>query len=105
MSKLNSDGTALIYSTYLGGSNDDLGNAVSLDSLRNTYVTGITESSNFPTTVGALQATFGAVADAFFSKLNSTGSALIYSTYLGGSDIDQGRGWRWTRLTTPMLPG
>ena len=64
-----------------------------MDLSGNAYVTGSARSSDFPTTVGALQATFGGgLEDAFLSNLNNTGSALLYSTYLGGSGIDEGFG-------------
>src|SRR5713226_9516189 len=92
VSKLNSSGSALLYSTYLGGSSDAVGQGIAVDSSGNAYVTGYTQSSNFPTTAGALQTTFGGLADAFVSKLNSSGSALVYSTYLGGGSTDFGFG-------------
>ena len=93
VSKLNSTGSALVYSTYLGGSSSDGGDGIALDSSGNAYVTGSTQSSDFPTTAGALQTTLaGGDFDAFVSKLNSTGSALVYSTYLGGSSSDGGDG-------------
>lgn len=76
----------LSYSTFLGGSNSsDVGTAIAVDSAGNAYVTGWTYSSNFPL-VNAYDSRIGASdMDVFVSKLNSTGSALIYSTYLGGS--------------------
>jgi hypothetical protein len=92
VSKLNPTGSALSYSTYLGGSGFDLGVGIALDASGNAYLTGITGSSDFPTTSGAFQTTYGGGTDAFVSKLNSTGSSLRYSTYLGGSDYDTGRG-------------
>jgi hypothetical protein len=74
----------LIYSTYLGGSGTDYGFAIAVDSSGNAYITGRTNSTNFPT-VNPLQPTYGGgVLDAFVAKINSTGSALVYSTYLGG---------------------
>jgi len=83
----------LVYSSYLGGSGDDLGSAIAVDASGNAYVTGFTESADLPTTPGAFQTTFGGgVSDAFVSKLNAAGSALLYSSYLGGSDIDNGTG-------------
>ncbi|HEV2349102.1 MAG TPA: SBBP repeat-containing protein [Terriglobia bacterium] len=91
VTKLSLDGSALVYSTYLGGNSYDLGNGIAVDSFGSVYVTGYAESANFPTTAGAFQTTFGGgVSNAFVTKLNPTGSALVYSTYLGGSNIDRG---------------
>jgi hypothetical protein len=91
VTKLNSSGSALIYSTYLGGRGDDYGQGIALDSLGNAYVTGFTSSSNFPTNVAAFQTTLAGSFDAFVTKLNPAGSApLVYSTYLGGSNDDHG---------------
>jgi hypothetical protein len=90
--KLNATGSALVYSTYLGGSSTDEGFAIGVDASGNAYVTDITVSTNFPTTTDAFQATFGGGDDAFVTKLNTTGSALVYSTYLGGSNVDFGNG-------------
>jgi hypothetical protein len=92
VSKLNSRGSALVYSTYLGGSSTDYGPGIAVDLADNAYVTGSTDSSDFPTTAGALQTTYGGGNDAFVSKLNNSGSALVYSTYLGGGDLDVGVG-------------
>ncbi|MFI5252340.1 MAG: SBBP repeat-containing protein [Bacteroidota bacterium] len=81
----------LVYSTFIGesvnfeGDRGDWGNAIAIDVSGNAYITGITTSSNYPTTSGAYQTTFLSGMDAFVTKLNSTGSALVYSTYLGGS--------------------
>jgi hypothetical protein len=92
ITKLNSTGTTpLIYSTYLGGSADDLGNDIAVDSSGAAYVTGETESANFPTQSPIQGANAGA-NDAFVTKLNPTGSARVYSTYLGGSADDLGNG-------------
>lgn len=93
ISKFNADGTALIYSTYLGGSDSDQSFGIAIDHSGNAYVTGETFSTDFPTTANAFQPTFaGGVSDAFITKLNPTASALIYSTYLGGDDEDRGNG-------------
>jgi len=93
VTKLNATGSALVYSTYLGGGSDDLGHAIAVDATGNAYVTGVTFSSNFPTTRDAFDTSFnGGIVDAFVTKLNATGSALVYSTYLGGSSDDRGRG-------------
>src|SRR5262249_43224668 len=88
VTKLNSTGTALVYSTYLGGSNNDLGYAIAVDSSGNAYVTGSTASANFPTR-SPLQAGLTGSKDAFLLKLNPAGTALVYSTYLGGSGLDE----------------
>jgi len=91
VTKLNPAGSALVYSTYLGTSKSDTGWGIAVDSSGSAYVTGITESSNFPT-ANAVQAVFGGNFDAFVTKLNPAGSALVYSTFLGGSSSDSGRG-------------
>src|SRR5439155_726812 len=85
VTKLNPAGSALVYSTYLGGSGPDDGKGIAVDAAGNAYVTGSTASSNFPTTIGAFQTIKGGSGNAFVTKLNPTGSALVYSTYLGGS--------------------
>jgi hypothetical protein len=93
ITKLNPSGSALVYSTFLGGSGDEAGNGIAIDASGNAYVTGFTNSGDFPTTRAAFQAAYGGgVSDAFVSKLNAAGSALVYSTYLGGNDIDNGTG-------------
>ncbi|HZF19422.1 MAG TPA: SBBP repeat-containing protein [Burkholderiales bacterium] len=93
VAKVDPSGSALIYSTYLGGSGGDRAFAIAIDDERNAYVTGDTASADFPTTAGAFQTTFkgpAGILDAFVTKLNPTGSVLIYSTYLGGSTFDSG---------------
>jgi Beta-propeller repeat len=84
VTKLNATGSALVYSTYLGGTGDDQGRGIAVDGAGNAYVTGYTDSTNFPTTTGSFQPVSG-VGQAFVAKLNQTGSALAYSTYLGSS--------------------
>lgn len=85
VTKLNVAGSALSYSTYIGGSSDEQGYAIALDGSGNVYGAGATTSSNFPT-VNPVQAMLGDGGDAFVFKLNAGGSALVYSTYLGGTD-------------------
>jgi len=83
---------ALFYSTYLGGSDSDEGFAIAVDTAGNAYVTGSTFSIDFPTTQGAFQTTLvGFHGVAFVTKLNSTGSGLVYSTYLGGAIEERGQ--------------
>ncbi len=90
VTKLNAAGSAIVYSTYLGGNNYDMGLGLALDAAGNAYLTGLTASANFPTTSGAFQPTFQGLEDAFVTKLNAAGSALVYSTYLGGTSYDEG---------------
>lgn len=96
IAKLNPEGTDLVYSTFLGGSGSDYAYGITLDAAGNAYVTGATTSTNFPTTPSAFQTTHdpgtcGSISltapcnNAFVAKLNSTGTALIYSTYLNGN--------------------
>ncbi len=93
VTKLNPAGSALVYSTYLGGSDIDLAFDLAVDAAGNAYVTGYTFSRNFPVTPGAFQTVHGGGdQDAFVTKLNPAGSALVYSTYLGGNRPDLGYG-------------
>jgi hypothetical protein len=92
VTKLNPAGSALIFSTYLGGTGSDYGYAIALDGSANAYITGYTTSTNFPTTAGAFEQVFGGSYDAFVAKLAAAGSSLLYSTYLGGSGTDVGYG-------------
>jgi hypothetical protein len=92
VSKINPKSSALVYSTYLGGSAYDYGQGIAVDSSGDAYVTGFTASTDFPT-MNPLQPTFGGgYSDAFVTELNPAGSALVYSTYLGGSGNDYGQG-------------
>jgi hypothetical protein len=90
VTKVNPAGTALIYSTYFGGrEGSETGSGVAVDANGNVVITGTTMASDFPT-VNAYQATFGGTDDAFAAKLNSTGSAVVFSTFLGGNNTDLG---------------
>jgi beta-propeller repeat-containing protein/centrosomal CEP192-like protein len=91
VAKLDPSGSKLLYSTYLGGSGIDGANGIAVDSSGNAYVTGTTGSTDFPTQ-NPLQAALGGGYDAFVTKLNPAGSALVYSTYLGGALNDLGTG-------------
>ncbi|MBI1729344.1 SBBP repeat-containing protein [Candidatus Acetothermia bacterium] len=103
LTKLNTSGDGLLYSTYLGGEGDDLAYGIALDASGNIYITGDTTSNNFPTKT-PLQAAFGGQGicgtdpntypceDTFIAKVDATGTALIYSTYFGGTGDDQGIG-------------
>ncbi len=95
VTKINAAGSALVYSSYLGGSLEDFG-YIAIDSSGNAYVTGYTESADFPTVnqiPGACQGTCGSgngKSDGFVTKINPAGDALVYSSYLGGSGDDEG---------------
>jgi hypothetical protein len=92
VTKIDAAGSTLVYSTYLGGGATDLGQGIAVDGAGNAYVTGYTNSSDFPAT-NALQATKGGFGyDAFVTKINAAGSAYVYSTYVGGSGDDFGQG-------------
>lgn len=90
VTKLNPGGSTLAYSTYLGGSGRDYASGIAVDSGGNVYVVGATDSPNFPT-LSPFQAHLAGATNAFITKLNAAGSALIYSTYLGGSRMDSAR--------------
>src|SRR5207302_2790391 len=90
VAKLNTAGTALVYSTYLGGSGLDEIRGITTDVSGNVYVAGYTNSANFPT-ANSLQP-YGGGDDVFVTKLNAMGTALVYSTYLGGSGNDDALG-------------
>jgi hypothetical protein len=92
VTKLNPAGSALVYSSYLGGNGPEFGHAIAVDAQGNAYVTGQAQSSNFPTTSGAFQPNSGGAGDAFVTKVNPSGSALVYSTHLGGRRRDSGSG-------------
>ncbi|MFN3533276.1 MAG: SBBP repeat-containing protein, partial [Candidatus Brocadia sp.] len=89
ITKLDASGSNLIYSTYLGGSKGDSGFGIAVDTAGNAYVTGNTYSTDFPTASALFENNTEYDTDAFITKLNALGS-LIYSSYLGGSDVDSG---------------
>jgi hypothetical protein len=93
VTKLNPSGSALVYSTYLGGRGSDYGYAIAVDAGGAAYVAGSTQSECFPMTAGAFDTTYEPGGpDAFVTKLNPTGTALVYSTYLGGTNSDSAYG-------------
>jgi len=92
--KVNASGTAFVYCGYIGGSNEDYGEGIAVDSSGNAYVAGYTYSteSTFPV-IGGLDPTHnGGIYDAFVAKVNASGTALVYCGYIGGSDYDSGNG-------------
>ncbi|MGH2628277.1 MAG: SBBP repeat-containing protein, partial [Anaerolineales bacterium] len=91
VAKLTPDGTTLAYATYLGGSSGERAFGIAVDGTGSAFITGQTSSSNFPAS-GAFQGTAPGNGDAFISKLAANGTALVYSTYLGGTAADRARG-------------
>ena len=89
VAKLNATGSALVYSTYLGGNAIDSGSAIAVDAAGNAYVVGTTFSADFPTK-NPFQSAKGAQQDAFVAKINAAGTAWVYATYLGGNNVDEG---------------
>ncbi|MBI4470945.1 MAG: SBBP repeat-containing protein [Acidobacteria bacterium] len=87
VTKLNANGNQIVYSTFIGGNNADTGDAIAVDSTGSAYATGRTWSTNFPA-VNAFQRVSGGASDVIVSKVNAAGTALSYSTYLGGRDVD-----------------
>ena len=90
VAKVNSSG-GLLYSTYLGGSGVDIGNAIAVDASGAAYVAGYTYSTDFPV-AGGLQTALGGDCDAFLAKLSPNGAVLLYATYLGGNGSDTATG-------------
>ena len=104
VSKISADGSTLVYSTFLGGSSQDVGNGIAVDTFGNAYVAGTTFSADFPVTAGSFDTLCGGdgrcgstwnvegltVPNAFITKINIAGSALVYSTFLGSYSITQG---------------
>ncbi|MBI5756026.1 MAG: SBBP repeat-containing protein [Nitrospirae bacterium] len=92
VTKIDASGTSLVYSTYLGGSNEDWGFGIAVDTYGNAYITGQTTSTDFPISSPIYGIHGGGLYDAFVTKINASGNALVYSTYLGGSGSDHGYG-------------
>ena len=117
VTRFNSTGAALVYSTYLGGSARDNARQIRVDGAGNAFVVGVTRSIDFPVTAGAFQPASAGITDVFVSQLNAAGSALNYSTYFGGSSSDSGFGIAiddsgdayitgWTQsVDLPVTPG
>jgi hypothetical protein len=87
-----SPNNALVYSTYYGGTGGDRPYGIGVDAQGNIYVGGTTESTDFPATASAFQTALSGTSDAFFFKINPNSSVVGYATYLGGEDLDDGRG-------------
>ena len=84
VAKLSPDGSTLLYSTYLGGSQGDFSKSITIDAAGNMFVVGLTDSADFPTTPGAFDTSYEPYGDTFVVKLNTAGTDLLYSTFVGG---------------------
>src|SRR5262249_30732582 len=105
VTELTADGKSLVYSTYLGGSGTELPRAIAVTSTGNAFVTGETNSTNFPTK-NPLQPTYGGGSnDAFVAEIQDLGAGLVYSTYLGGALDDRGFGIAVDRLGNAYVTG
>jgi hypothetical protein len=105
VSRLSPDGSNLVWSTHVGGTGNDAGLAIATDSQGNNIVTGQTSSSDFPTTAGAFDRTANDGWDAFALCLDPTGSALLWSTYLGGMSDDYGTTVIIDTMDNPLIGG
>jgi hypothetical protein len=95
VAKISSSGTSIEYSSYLGGFGDDSGYGIAVDNAGNAFVVGITHSAGFPVTADAAQTNYGGAGDAFLAEVNTGAfgpASLVYSTFLGGSELDQANG-------------
>lgn len=90
--KIHADGSGLAYCTFLGGTDWDIGRAITVDANGNVLVVGGTWSTDFPTTPGAVQPALADLRDTFLAKLNASGTTLLYSTFLGGAGQDEAVG-------------
>jgi len=90
--KFNTIGSGLVYSTFLGGLSHEVGRDIAVDGSGYAYVAGWTQSSNYPTTAGAYDQVFTGIEDAFVTKVNTAGTGLTFSTFLGASGLERGLG-------------
>ena len=105
VTKLDTDGSGLVYSTYLGGNRDEDGRGIAIDHSSRAYVTGFSMSTDFPTTPGSFAPTHSGGVDAFVVKFDLTGSSLEYATFLGGSHGDYGISLALDRTNAAYVTG
>jgi hypothetical protein len=104
VTKFSSSGQALVYSTYLGGTGSEYGKSIAVDAAGSAYVAGQTASANFPLQ-RPFQGIYGGGLDAFVTKFSASGKALVYSTYLGGSNLDDGTGIAVDAVSSAYVTG
>jgi hypothetical protein len=103
--KLNNTGSSLLFSTFIGGNNGEFASDFAIDNSNNIYITGSTISPNFPTTPNAYNTSYSGTLDSFSLKLNSNGSKILYSTFIGGSDEEWGRKIIIDKLGNAIISG
>ena len=109
VAKIDAAGSELLYCSYLGGADEDIGYGIAVDANANAYVTGVTYSTDFPTAGTQLQPTgYAGAGDAFLTKVNTTATghaSLVYSTYIGGNGLDQGNAVAVDASGNPYVAG
>lgn len=105
VAKINAAGTALLYCSYIGGTAYDVGSEITVNAAGEAYITGTTGSANFPTTAGAYDVVLGGSGDFFVTKFNTTGTALVFSTFVGGSGGEGGFGIALNSQDEPFVAG
>ncbi|MEZ5428168.1 MAG: SBBP repeat-containing protein [Pyrinomonadaceae bacterium] len=107
VTRFNAGGSGLLYSTLIGGSLDDIGLAIAVDSGNNAYITGYTNdgTTDYPTTSGAFDTTHNGIADAFVTKVDTRGENLLYSTFVGGNDLERGYDIKVDALGNAFITG
>ena len=104
LTKFDPTGTIMLSSAFIGGNGADETRGLAIDAAGNAYIAGVTRSTNFPT-VNAVQTTLNGLSDAFVIKISATGYGIVFSTYLGGSDLDEGAGVAVDAATNVYVTG
>lgn len=105
VSKMNTSGNSLVFSTFIGGSDKDVGNCLDIDSNNNIYVVGFTESLNYPTQNPLYNSHGGGELDAILTKLSNNGSSLLFSSFIGGSNDENGYGIKVNSINEAYITG
>ncbi|HKY51070.1 MAG TPA: SBBP repeat-containing protein [Candidatus Limnocylindria bacterium] len=105
VSELSLTGSTLVFSTYLGGTSTDQGMGIAIDAMDRPTITGTTNSASFPTTCGAFDTTYNGAGDIFVTRFDAAGASLVYSTFLGGSGVDNGLAIAVDATTSAYITG